>query len=246
MKKIIIRFYEELNDFLPKEKRKVRFEQNFFGRESVKDLIEAIGVPHSEVDMILVNGKSVDFGYILEDKDDVSVYPMFESFDIKDEQRLRPESLREPKFILDVHLGKLSKYMRMLGFDTYYKNDLDDKKIVDISLEERRTILTRDVGLLKRGRVTHGYFVRNTDTEQQVEEVVNRFHLENEIEEFTRCIECNSKLNPIKKDKVNDQLPPKVRKNYNEFFVCLNCSKIYWKGSHVDDMLQIVNKFKRT
>ncbi len=246
MKKITIRFYEELNDFLPKERKKVRFEQEFFGRESVKDIIEAIGVPHTEIDMILVNGKSVDFNYILLDKDDVSVYPMFESFDIKNAQKLRPEPLREPKFVLDVHLGKLARYIRMLGFDTYYRNDLEDDEIVQISLNENRTILTRDLGLLKRGNVTHGYYVRNTDTEKQVEEIVKRFQLENRIEEFTRCIECNVSIEPIAKEKIFDQLPLKVRKYYNEFFICPNCSKIYWKGSHVEDMLRIVNKLKRT
>lgn len=246
MKSISIRFYEELNDFLPKEKRKARFEQNFIGRESVKDLIEAIGVPHTEVDLILVNGKSVDFNYLLNDKDDVSVYPVFESFDIKDVQHLRPEPLREPKFILDVHLGKLARYMRMLGLDTFYKNDLEDKQIVNISLEEHRTILTRDIGLLKRGNVTHGYFVRNTEIGKQLDEVVKRFQLESEITEFTRCTECNALLKSIEKEKIVDQLPPKVCKNYNEFFICPSCSKIYWHGSHVEDMLQAVNKFKRT
>jgi uncharacterized protein with PIN domain len=246
MKSITIRFYEELNDFLPKEKRKVRFTHEFFGRESVKDLIEAIGVPHTEVDLILVNGNSVDFNYILQDKDEVSVYPVFESFDIKEVQHLRPKPLREPKFVLDIHLGKLARYMRMLGFDTFYRNDLKDEEIVHISLTEIRTILTRDVGLLKRGNVTHGYFVRNTEIEKQLKEVVKRFQLENEIKEFSRCIECNTLLKPIDKEKIIDQLPPKVRKHYNEFYICPNCSKIYWKGSHVEDMLRVINKLKRT
>lgn len=246
MKSITIRFYEELNDFLPKEKRKVRFTHEFFGRESVKDLIESIGVPHTEVDLILVNGNSVDFNYILQDKDEVSVYPVFESFDIKEVQHLRPKSLREPKFVLDIHLGKLARYMRMLGLDTFYRNDLKDEEIVHISLTEIRTILTRDVGLLKRGNVTRGYFVRNTEIEKQLEEVVKRFQLENEIKEFSRCIECNTLLKPIDKEKIIDQLPPKVRKYYNEFYTCPNCSKIYWKGSHVEDMLRVINKLKRT
>lgn len=246
MKSITIRFYEELNDFLPKEKRKVRFTHEFFGRESVKDLIESIGVPHTEVDLILVNGNSVDFNYILQDKDEVSVYPVFESFDIKEVQHLRPKPLREPKFVLDIHLGKLARYMRMLGFDTFYRNDLKDEEIVHISLTEIRTILTRDVGLLKRGNVTHGYFVRNTEIEKQLEEVVKRFQLENEIKEFSRCIECNTLLKPIDKERIIDQLPPKVRKHYNEFYICPNCSKIYWKGSHVEDMLRVINKLKRT
>lgn len=246
MKSISIRFYEELNDFLIKEKRKIRFEQEFFGRESVKDLIEAIGVPHTEVDLILVNGKSVDFNYILQDNDDVSVYPVFESFDIKDAQHLRSQPLREPKFVLDVHLGKLSRYLRMLGFDTYYKNNLNDSEVVQISLTESRTILTSDVGLLKRGEVTHGYFVRNTDIKKQVEEVVNRFQLSSNIKEFSRCIECNALLVSIEKEKVIEKIPPKVLDYQTDFFVCPSCKKIYWKGSHVEDMLGLVRKLKRT
>lgn len=246
MKTITIRFYEELNDFLPKGKRKVRFTQEFFGRESVKDLIESLGVPHTEVDMILVNGKSVDFTYRLQDRDDVSVYPVFESFDIKVIQHLRPAPLREPKFVLDVHLGKLSRYLRMLGFDTFYENNLEDGKIVHISLSENRTILTRDVGLLKRGEVTHGYFVRNTTVELQVEEVVERFQLNKLINEFTRCIECNHVLTSVQKEKVLERIPPKVKKHYDEFSICPGCSKIYWRGSHVEDMLQVVEKLKRT
>lgn len=246
MKNITIRFYEELNDFLPPEKKKVRFNYEFSGRESVKDLIEAIGVPHTEVDMILVNGPSVDFNYLVQDKDDISVYPVFESFEINNVQRLRPKPLRNPKFILDVHLGKLARYMRMLGFDTLYKNDLEDEVIVKLSLKEKRTILTRDVGLLKRKNITHGYFIRNTKTERQIEEVVLRFQLENHIKEFSRCIDCNGLLESIEKEKILEKLPPKVKKFYTEYFICTICSKIYWHGSHVKGMSKVVNKFKRT
>jgi len=246
MKSITIRFYEELNDFLPKEKKKARFGYKFFGKESVKDLIEAIGVPHTEVDMILVNGKSVDFSYLVNEKDDISVYPVFESFDIKDVQHLRPKPLRNPKFILDVHLGKLARYMRMLGFDTFYENDMNDESIVKLSLKEKRTILTRDVGLLKRKTITHGYYIRNTKTDQQLEEVVNRFQLEKLINEFTRCIDCNGILTSISKEKVIDKLPSKIKIHYTKFFICTECSKIYWHGSHVEGMSKVVNKFKRT
>lgn len=246
MKNITIRFYEELNDFLPPKKKKVRFNYEFSGRESVKDLIEAIGVPHTEVDMILVNGTSVDFNYLVQDKDDISVYPVFESFEINNVQRLRLKPLRNPKFILDVHLGKLARYMRMLGFDTLYKNDFEDEVIVNLSLKEKRTILTRDVGLLKRKNITHGYFIHNTKTERQIEEVVLRFQLENHIKEFSRCIDCNGLLESIEKEKILEKLPSKVKKFYTEYFICSNCSKIYWHGSHVEGMSKVVNKFKRT
>ena len=147
--KIYIRFYEELNDFLPEERKKKRFEHQFIDRTSVKDLIESLGVPHTEVDLILVNGKSVNFKYLINDSDDISVYPVFESLDISEVQHLRPKPLREPKFICDVHLGKLARYLRMMGFDVFYKNNFDDEEIVRISLKERRAILTKTEEYLK-------------------------------------------------------------------------------------------------
>ncbi len=244
MHTVTFRFYEELNDFLPKEKRKKKFEYNFINRASVKDVIESFGVPHTEVDLILVNSKSKNFSYIINDSDDISVYPVFESIDISNLQKLRPEPLREPKFILDVHLGTLSRYLRMLGFDTSYRNDYADKEIVKISLKEKRTILTRDVGILKRSEVTRGYWVRNTVPVKQVEEVVNRFDLKNQIKEFTRCVECNSVLEKIEKEKIVDRLPQKVNAAHNNFIYCNHCNKIYWRGSHYDSMKELINKLK--
>ncbi|MCH7974911.1 MAG: twitching motility protein PilT, partial [Bacteroidetes bacterium] len=157
--KIYFRFYEELNDFLPGEKRKVPFEHIYIDRTSVKDVIESFGVPHTEIDLILVNGKSVGFDYLISVGDDISVYPVFESLDITDVQYLRPKPLRNPKFIADVHLGKLAHYLRMMGFDVLYKNDFDDDEIVNVSLTEKRAILTKDRGILKRSEVTHGYWI---------------------------------------------------------------------------------------
>jgi|SRR5690554_658940 len=245
MKTAYLRFYEELNDFLPAERRKTKFPHNFTGRTSVKDMIESLGVPHTEVDMILVNGTSVDFSYIVNDKDEISVYPVFESFDISDVQHLRTATLRKPKFILDVHLGKLARYMRMAGFDSFYKNNLTDDEIVNISLQEKRTILTKDRGILKRNKVTHGYCVRNENVFEQLKEVIERFHLQKEIKEFTRCLECNSLIMKVDKDEVISQIPPKVKEWQNEFFQCPSCKKIYWKGSHYDEMEKIISLIKK-
>jgi len=243
-KKVTIRFYEELNDFLPKQKKKKRFEHNFIDRTSVKDLIESLGAPHTEVDLILVNGKSIGFDYIINDKDDISIYPIFESLDISDVQHLRPKPLREPKFIADVHLGRLTKYLRMMGFDVFYKNDLSDEEIVKISAKESRAILTRDIGILKRTEVTHGYFIRNDMVEKQTEEVVNRFDLQKSIKEFSRCIECNMSLVAVEKNKILDELPPKVIQSQNKFYRCPSCKKNYWKGTHYQRMLSFINSLK--
>ncbi len=244
MHRIYFRFYEELNDFLPEEKRKVRFAHEYIDRASVKDVIESLGVPHTEVDLILINGKSVGFDYLINDCDDISIYPVFESLDITNVQHLRPNPLREPKFIADVHLGKLTRYLRMMGFDVFYKNDFDDDKIVNLSLTEKRAILTRDRGILKRSKVTHGYWVRTTKVKEQVIEVIKRFDLKNNIKEFSRCITCNSVLKPISKNEIIDDLPPKVSKSQMEFSRCPACKKNYWKGTHHQRMLLFVQSVK--
>ncbi len=244
IKKAHFRFYEELNDFLPISKRKKRFEHNFIDRTSVKDMIESLGIPHTEVDLILVNGTSVDFSYLVKDGDDISVYPIIESLDITELQRLRPEPLRNPKFVLDVHLGTLAKYMRILGFDTLYKNNYKDEEIVRISLREKRTILTRDRGILKRADVTHGYWIRENKAENQLIEVINRFDLKKLIRELSRCLLCNSKLIKISKEKVPELVPKKVKEYQNEFYLCEHCNKVYWKGSHYIKMRGIIDKLK--
>ncbi len=241
MKKITIRFYEELNDFLPKGKEKIRFEHSFSGNPSVKDMIESLGVPHTEIDLILVNGNSVNFDYIIKNCDDISVYPVFESINITGIQNLRSKPLRTPMFILDVHLGKLAKLIRLLGFDTLYENDYDDIQIVEIAVSQKRTILTRDTGLLKRKEVTRGYFVRNIHAEEQLKEIILRFDLKNLIKPFSRCLKCNNLLRPIPKKDILSRIPPKVKLFQNDFFICDSCNKIYWKGTHYKRMLEIVD-----
>lgn len=242
-KKVTLRFYEELNDFLPKEKKKKRFVHTFIDRTSVKDLIESLGVPHTEIDMVLVNGKSVSFNYLINNEDDISVYPVFESIDITNVQHLRNKPLRKPKFVCDVHLGKLVRNMRMLGLDVYYKNNLSDEQIVKISLSERRAILTRDLGILKRSGVTHGYFVREVNPKKQLSEILNRFDLTNQIKPFSICLDCGTKLTPIKKSRALSVLPDKVRQRQSKFYLCKLCKKVYWKGSHYENMKSFIGKY---
>lgn len=243
-KKAWFRFYAELNDFLPADKRKRDFEFHFSGTPAVKDAIEALNVPHTEVDLILINGRSVRFDYHLQDGNRLSVYPQFELLDISEVTHLRPKPLRRPRFILDINLGKLARKLRLLGFDSLYSNQADDAEIIDTALARNRIILTRDIGLLKHSRVTHGYWVRSTQPQRQVAEVVQKFDLFNLIEPFSLCLDCNSPLEPVDKAAVYDQLPPKTRVWFDEFYRCLNCRKIYWKGSHYKKMLAFVNHIK--
>jgi uncharacterized protein with PIN domain len=246
MKTAYFRFYEELNDFLPIEKKKKQFEHNFSGRNSIKDMIESLGVPHIEIDLILANGNSVDFTYIVGDKDEISVYPVFESFDISNVQHLRPKPLRLPKFIVDVQLGSLAKYMRMLGLDTCYKNNYKKDEIIKISLLEKRVILTKDKGLLKRNEVTHGYWIRSNSPLEQISELIRRFDLKRQIKEFTRCLRCNTELIYLAKKKIEEKLPAKVREHQEEFYYCKTCDKIYWKGTHYEKMKGIIPKILKS
>lgn len=232
MKLAFFRFYSELNDFLPRRWRTGEFPYSFDGRPTVKHVIESIGVPHTEIDLILVNGASVDFGHYLKDGDRVSVYPVFECFDISPLIRLRKESLRKTAFILDVHLGKLSRILRLLGFDTLYRNDYEDAEIVKIGAEESRIVLTRDRQLLKASAVMHGYWIRSMVPEEQLVEVLRQFDLYSRIRVFRRCVLCNGIIHKTTKEEVYHLLEPKTKLYYDEFYQCEDCAQVYWKGSH--------------
>ena len=179
MPMVTFRFYEELNDFLPRRRRKVDFEIMFKGRRPIKDMIESLGVPHTEVDLILVDGKSVDFNYILQDKDRVSVYPVFESLNITNVTHLRKIPLRKTAFIADINLGNIVKYMRALGFDFFFDSSLSTREIIEISKRENRIILTKDSKLLKFKDVTHGIFIRPGTTTEQIEQILDYLDIKN-------------------------------------------------------------------
>jgi uncharacterized protein len=247
MYRITIRFYEELNDFLPRDMRKRDIEHCFTGKRSVKDLVESMGVPHVEVDLILVNGESVGFDYLIEDGDRISVYPVFESFDIAGTGRLRPEPLREVRFVLDVHLRKLARQLRLLGFDVDYSEHRDDPELAEISSREGRALLTRDRRLLMRRIVTRGIIIRNTDPERQVLEVLERLQLSGMCRPFTRCIECNGGMEELEYGSdayslLEGNIPEGVRAWCREFYRCRDCGRLYWKGSHYDRLRARVEK----
>ena len=237
------RFYEELNDFLPATRRKRDFVHRFVGTPSVKDTIEALGVPHTEVDLILVDGVSVGFDRKLGGGERVAVYPTFERFDVAPLNRLRAAPLREPRFVLDVHLGKLARYLRMLGFDTRYQNDYDDPTIIALAARDRRIILTRDLGILKHNAVTHGYWLRATAPLDQLREVIDAFDLARSIAPFTRCMACNGLLHSVEKSAVCHRVPPGVVEDFDDFAECAACQKVYWPGSHYDRMQALILDF---
>lgn len=230
-----LRFYEELNDFLPPPWRKTEFTWPLNRRGSIKDLIEGLGVPHTEVDLILVDGEPVSFAHIVVADERISVYPLFESLDIGGLARLRPEplrSLRPPRFICDVHLGRLARYLRLAGFDTLWRNDYADAELAELSAAQRRVLLTRDRRLLQRRIVTHGVFIRSTQARQQLADLCQRLDLLPLFQPLTRCPRCNGRLAAVDKAAIAHRLAPKTRRYYHRFSRCDTCGQPYWQGSH--------------
>ncbi len=244
---ISLRLYAELNDFVPPGKRQRTLTVALRERDSVKDVIESQGVPHTEVDLIVVDGEPVGFDYQVRDGDRIAAYPAFRSIDVSSLPALRPPAWPpdgEPRFVLDAHLGTLAGHLRMLGFDTLYRNDYDDADLARISAEEGRILLTRDRGLLKRRRVIHGYHVWATDPEAQIAEVLRRFDLAGRVKPFSRCLRCNGPLTPVAKETVLDRLEPLTRRYYDEFAICSTCDQVYWRGSHFQRMQGLVERLR--
>lgn len=238
--RVIVRAYAELNDFLPAARRQAAFEAGCAERTSVKDLLEGLGIPHTEVDLLLVNGEPAAFDRRLAAGDRVAAYPVFEAFDVAGVTRVRPEPLREVRFVLDGHLGRLAAFLRLAGFDALYLREAGDAELAATSAAQRRILLTRDHGLLKRREVTHGYLVRGTRPAGQLDEVLRRFDLRRLVRPFTRCMRCNGVLLPVSKAEVASLVPPRSYGAFDDFLRCEGCGKIYWRGSHVARLSRIV------
>jgi uncharacterized protein with PIN domain len=236
MKHAFLRFYAELNDFLEPSSRGRTIEHVFHGTPAIKDVIESLGVPHGEVELILVDGASVGFEYRLANDERVSVYPMFEALELGGLRKLRPEPLRDPSFVLDGHLGRLAPRLRMLGFDVWWRPDVGDAELARRSSAEHRILLTRDLGLLKRGEVTHGAFIRSTRPQEQLREVVDRFDLRALFRPFTRCLVCNGRLREATVNEIGQRVPDGVRERHTVFRACEACGRVYWRGTHQERM----------
>ena len=226
------RFYEELNDFLPSARRRQSFSCPIAQAATVKHMIEALGVPHTEVELVLVDGESVGFAHLLADGERVAVYPKFEAFDITPLLRVREQALRETRFVADAHMGGLARLLRLAGFDTLYDNHFHDREIARLCAEEGRIVLTRDRGLLKRREVTHGCYVRALHPQQQLREVVDRLDLTGSMRPFTRCLVCNALLRRAAGDEVDSKVPAGVLERHHRFAACEGCGRVYWEGSH--------------
>ncbi|MGH9632356.1 MAG: Mut7-C RNAse domain-containing protein [Bryobacteraceae bacterium] len=229
--RVRFRFHGELNRFLTPARRNVEFEHVVGATDTLKHVIESLGVPHTEFGKITVNGHTVNGQMLpssetLAEGDSIHVFPHSE-----------PVFLKDPRFALDGHLGRLAAYLRMLGFDTWYDRFVDDAALAAIAGGEHRVLLTRDVALLKRREVEQGYCVRCHKPHDQLREVSHRFALQPRFAPFRRCMNCNGQLYPVSKEEVADLLPPHTRETKTEFSRCSECRKVFWRGSHHARML---------
>lgn len=219
-----------LNDFLPAWKRGKLLSLAFNPDQSVKHLVESLGVPHTEIDCIRVGGGVVSFSYLVADGDRVAVYPLDRD----------GEASGELRFVVDNHLGRLAYFLRMLGFDTLYRNDFEDAELAHIAAEQGRILLTRDRRLLMRNQVQRGCCLRSLSPRQQLREVVERYDLRGRFVPFRRCMRCNGLLQPVSKEAVLDRLEPLTRIYFDDFRICPECQQVYWKGSHYQRMSRVI------
>ena len=240
MIEVTVRAYGPLNDFLPAHRRQVTWPHVVEGHPPVKDVIESLGVPHPEIDLILANGVSVPFDYAVQAADRIAVFPQFMIVDIGTLTRVRARPLDRVRFVADVHLGKLARHLRLLGLDTAYRADADDAALAELAHREGRILLTRDQGLLKRRMVAHGYFIRETHPHHQLVEVLRRFG-PLDLQAFSRCLRCNALLREVPKSAVDSALLPRTRQYYDRFEACSGCGRIYWKGSHWKRLTQAID-----
>jgi uncharacterized protein len=236
------RFHFTLNDFLAPASRNSWIKYTFGEAPAVKDVIEALGVPHPEVNIIIVNCTAVDLTYKLQPDDKVEIYPAGPYTIWPPKYTLIPKSNLPHRFVLDVHLGKLARLLRMLGFDSVFNAELTDKEIANISIAEDRILLTRSIGLLKLRTITQGYWLRSQHPETQLQEVKSYYKLAPEFKLFSRCMVCNGNIEMVPKEQVWEILPPKTRLYFQEFYQCNICQRVYWKGSHYERMQDFVSK----
>lgn len=238
-----IRFMGSLADF-------VGGQQNhgleFYLHPAAKDLIEAQGVPHVEVYALAVNGNYVPLAYNLQDGDKLEAYPRKEASKLRAGQRVRDPKECPKRFLADVHLAKLARLLRLLGIDTAQPSESDDTELVTQAVNEKRALLSRDLELLKHGRLDYGYWPRSTDPEKQVAEILEYFDLKDDIAPFTRCMKCNGLLSSVELEQVAESVPPNVQEWCSEYRQCRQCGQVYWKGSHFKKLVDKVNNFLGT
>lgn len=239
--RVRISFNGDLKDLLKNDGKGQWISVEFPGKRSVKDLVQSLGVPHTEVGKIRVKDQWIDSSCVLHEGDTVEVFPVSPGKTVIDTDN--------PGFICDVHLWKLARRLRLLGFDAWFDKRWDDEELADIAHREKLILLTRDRGLLKRNKVEQGLLIRNTDPEKQVIEILQRLGIGKVVNPFTRCLLCGGILEPAAREdeffqkKLKPQIPAKILEWCGEYHFCVSCEKVFWKGSHYKKLTRLINKY---
>ena len=234
-------FHDDLLFFL--ESKKPQLERQLNERTSVKDVIEACGVPHTEVDLILVNDTPVNFAFVIGRECKIDIYGVSEKREMFFPTN-RLQAAKVWKFVADGHLGKLVRDLRLLGIDVAYEPNAEDPQLVQLAATESRALLTRDRRLLMHAAVRHGYYLRSQEPFEQTLEVLGRFELGESLHPFSRCLRCNAELQRVSKADVLNRLEPLTKIYYDQFQNCTGCGQIYWSGSHFDKLQDRVEKLR--
>lgn len=229
---VTVRVYEELNDHLAPERRKRAFEVAARPGTTVRELLASLGVPVGEVDLVLVAGRVAGLDDPLEEGDRLAAYPVFEAFDLGALAPIAGRPLRQPSFFADEHLARLARYLRLAGFDTRLAPGWDDARLVAASEAEGRILLTKDRHLVTFLRPSRVFVPGSGRPAEQFVELVRRLQLEAAARPFTRCIVCNARLRPARREELAGRVPARVRAAHEQFLACEDCGRIYWPGSH--------------
>ncbi|WP_417776118.1 Mut7-C RNAse domain-containing protein [Stutzerimonas xanthomarina] len=230
------RFYARLNAFLPVQRRGQAFICSCAQAATTKHMIEALGVPHTEVALVLANDTPVGLDWAINDGDRIAVYPKFERIDISGLTPMQPLPSDPPRFVADAHLGGLARLLRMAGFDTLFDNHYEDAAMTDLANREGRVLLTRDRALLMHRVVTHGCYVHALKPADQLRELYERLELAAHARPFSLCMRCNRPLSEIDKQAARDRVPLRVLERHERFVGCDCCGRVFWEGSHWQDM----------
>jgi uncharacterized protein len=240
--KVRLRFHGDLNFFLASKAGDAVIERALAEKTSIKDVIESCGVPHPEVDLILVDEDPVGFDQTLAKDAKVEVFSVENRDTVRTEKRL--QTIGISRFVADGHLGGLTRNLRLLGFDIAYDQNADDRQLLNVMAYENRALLTRDRRLLMHAIVQHGYYPRSQNADEQTVEVVRRFDLSELIAPFTRCLRCNALLEQTAKAEIIDKLEPLTKIHYDQFRRCPGCKQIYWSGSHFPKLQKRIEEIR--
>ncbi len=231
-----IHFHEPLQKLLRSKKGEHQVRIEFNSHQTIKHLVESLGVPHTEVGQLQVLDGLIGFGYEVKHGDRVHVYPATPDLDQLSGMFENGKIAIPARFILDNHLGKLAADLRMLGFDADYSNQYQDQELAETAVAQVKILLTRDRQLLMRKSVRYGYLLRSLQPDEQLLEILARFDLYADIQLFKRCIRCNQLLVQVEKETIEHRLEPLTKKYFNEFHICSGCQQVYWAGSHLERM----------